>query len=96
MMTNRIVLKFDKATTKLAGNPYGRAVFQEQLNNKIDYNKKNIIVFPDNIERVASSFTQGMFSEIIKEIGYTNLDKIIEIRAGSDELAKRIYEDLVY
>ena len=41
-MTNRIELKFDKATTKLAGNPYGRSVFHDQLRDKIDYSKKNI------------------------------------------------------
>lgn len=96
MMTNRIELKFDKATTKLAGNPYGRSVFDDQLRDKIDYSKKNIIIFPNNIERVASSFTQGMFSEIIKEIGYDKLNQIIKIEAGSGELEKRIYEDLVY
>lgn len=96
MMTNRIELKFDKATTKLAGNPYGRSVFHDQLRDKIDYSKKNIIIFPNNIERVASSFTQGLFSEIIKEIGYDKLNQIIKIEAGSGELEKRIYEDLVY
>lgn len=95
-MENNINLSFDKATTRLAGNPYGKAVYLEQIRDKIDYSKKNIIIFPDNIEKVASSFTQGLFSEIIKRIGYTGVKETVEIKTKSDKLSKEMYDDLFY
>lgn len=95
-MENKIVLKFDKSTTRLAGNPYGKSVFRKQVSDKIDYGKINTIIFPDHIEKVASSFTQGLFSEIINEVGYEGFNDVIMIKAKSPELEKRIYEDLIY
>ena len=34
----KIDLVFDKATTRLAGNPYGKNEFQKQVKDLIDYN----------------------------------------------------------
>lgn len=95
-MENKIELVFDKATTRLAGNPYGRTVYKEQIAEKMDYDKMNIISFPDNIEKVASSFTQGLFSEIIEKIGYSGFKDTVTIKAKTDALEKMIYEDLFY
>ena len=90
-----IVLQFNKADTRLAGNSYGRKVFEDQVRDKIQYNQKNIIIFPNNIEKVASSFVQGFFAEIVKMIGYEKFDDVIEIHAKSEELARRIKSDLI-
>ena len=95
-MINEINLIFDKSTTRLAGNPYGRSVFREQIEKAIKYDKKNVIVFPDNIERVASSFIQGMFAEIVEKIGYAGVIEHITLKAKTEELAKEMYEDLIY
>lgn len=95
-MENKIELVFDKATTRLAGNPYGRAVYNEQIAGKIDYEKMNVIYFPDNIEKVASSFTQGLFAEIIENVGYSGVNDTVIIKAKNEELEKTIYEDLFY
>lgn len=95
-MSKQILLSFDKSTTRLAGNPYGKAVYKEQLENKIDFKDLNEIIFPDYIEKVASSFTQGLFEEIVRKIGYSGVDKIIKIKAKDAELEKNIYEDLFY
>lgn len=94
-MSNEINLVFDKSTTRLAGNPYGKSVYREQIERKIDYNKKNIIVFPNNIEKVASSFIQGLFSEIVKNIGYVGISEKIELKSRTEELTKEMYEDLI-
>lgn len=95
-MENIIKLTFDKATTRLAGNPYGRTIYNEQIAGKIDFNKMNLIVFPDNIEKVASSFTQGLFTEIIKKIGYSGVKDTVKIKAKSQDLERMMYEDLFY
>lgn len=95
-MDKQIILSFDKATSRLAGNPYGKAVYKEQLADNLDFNKMNIVIFPDSIERVASSFTQGMFEEIVQKLGYDGIENHIKIKAKNSELEKSIYEDLFY
>lgn len=94
IMNNEIELKFDKATTRLAGNPYGRSVYTEQVESKMDYKCLNIIVFPNNIEKVASSFVQGFFAKIVDKVGYANFDKVVLIKTRNDELSKNIRNDL--
>lgn len=93
-MKNDIILQFDKATTRLAGNPYGRNVYADQVESKIKYNAQNVIVFPDNIEKVASSFVQGFFAKIVEKIGYAEFDNIISIKAKNSELENNIRNDL--
>lgn len=95
-MKNEIHLVFDKSTTRLVGNPYGKTVYKQQVKEKLDFTKKNVIMFPNNIVKVASSFTQGLFSEIIGLIGYSGVEKMIEIETGNEELTKNMYEDLYY
>ncbi len=90
----KILLKFDKATTRLAGNPYGKIEFQKQVKEMLDYNELNIIIFPTQIEKVASSFTQGFFAEVIEKVGYANFDKIVKIEAKDSKLADSIHCDL--
>lgn len=92
---NIIELKFDKSTTRLAGNPYGLSVYNEQVKEKIDFNKLNIIIFPDNIEKAASSFVQGFFAEIVKEIGYSKINEKVEIKTVHEKLRENIYKDLI-
>lgn len=95
-MDNIIKLNFDKSMTRLAGNPFGQSVYNEQIENKIDFTKLNIIVFPDTIEKVASSFTQGLFTKVIKEVGFEKVDNVVRIKAKTPELEETIYEDLFY
>lgn len=93
-MNNDIVLQFDKATTRLAGNPYGRNIYTDQVESKINYDTLNVIVFPDNIEKVASSFVQGFFAKIVEKVGYAEFDNVISIKAKTEELADNIRNDL--
>lgn len=95
-MNNLINLSFDKSTSRLAGNPYGKSVYKEQLKDNLDFQKVNVIVFPDNIEKVASSFIQGLFEEIVEEIGYSGVEEKIQIKAKDKVLENQIYEDLFY
>ncbi len=92
---NVIKLVFNKSTTRLAGNPYGVSVYKEQVEDKIDYSKINIIEFPDNIEKAASSFVQGFFAEIVEQIGYSNIGRVVKIKASNESLEESIYRDLI-
>ena len=94
IMDNVIELKFDKATTRLAGNPYGRSVFEEQVEAKMNYECLNVIIFPYQIEKVASSFVQGFFAKIVNKIGYAEFDNVISIEARDYELIRNIRKDL--
>lgn len=92
---NTITLKFDNTMTRLAGNPYGKKIYDEQVkDNYTDYTKKLDIIFPNNIEKIASSFVQGFFSYLVSEIGYEGIDENITIKAGSEELSKLIIKRL--
>lgn len=88
-----IELKFDSTITSLAGNPYGRKVFEEQVKGRINYEDQCIIVFPSEIKRIASSFVQGFFKEIIENVGLLNFNSQIIIR-GNPRIIKTIQENL--
>lgn len=66
---NKINLSFDKKLTNLAGYDFGVRVFEEQVKNKLDFNEKFELVFPDEIRMIASSFVQGFFADIVQQIG---------------------------
>ena len=55
-MMKTINLQFPKSETRLAGFPYGEAVYNEQVKDIITFEDKIEIVFPNQIEKVASSF----------------------------------------
>lgn len=78
---NRIELQFGKAVTRLAGNEYGRKIYNEQVKDKIDFSTKTQIVFPDQIISIASSFIQGFFDEIIANIGFMGVGEQVIIIA---------------
>lgn len=87
---NKIELTFAKDVSGLAGNDYGRKTYHEQVESKINWNEKNIIVFPKYIERVAISFIQGFCSEILKKVDKNEIEKIITIESSSDYLTNKI------
>lgn len=93
-----INLNFEKSQTRLAGFIFGESVYNEQIKNKIFDGKKIkekvIIIFPNQIEKVASSFVQGLFSELINTIGYSEIERTFEIKASSIELSKKIVENI--
>lgn len=93
-MSNSVSLVFNKTITKLAGFPYGESVYEAQIKDKVDLFQPCKIVFPSNIERVASSFVQGLFSEIVKAIGYQGVENNIEIETANKELTADIWDKL--
>ena len=80
MSDQRILLEIkDRSLTKLAGNIYGRKLFDEQVDGKINMNEPFVIVFPDQIDYLASSFIQGFFGKIYTEIGREGMEKNFDV-----------------
>lgn len=88
-----VSLKFTKTTSRLAGNPYGRQVYDEQVKAYFNPKGRMKIIFPDNIQDVASSFVQGFFKEIIQEIGKKAVFEQIEIQ-GAERVKRRIVDNV--
>lgn len=84
------VLIKDKSLTKLAGNPFGRELFNEQIQGRIDLNSPFIIEFPKEIDYLASSFIQGFFGEIYLTIGRDGMEKNFNIIAPAIPNVRKI------
>ena len=69
----------DRSLTKLAGNSYGRKLFDWQVYGRIDLNEPFTIVFPEQIDYLASSFIQGFFGKIYTEIGREEMEKNFDV-----------------
>ena len=91
---NRIELNFNKSTTSLAGFPYGETIYHKQVENKVVFGEPITIVFPKQIERIASSFVQGIFSEFVDAIGYEGVEKQVTILSGTEELTESIKKNI--
>ena len=87
-----LILK-DKTLTKLAGNPFGRELFQEQVKDKVDLNQRFLNVLPEQIDYLATSFVQGFFGEIYKQIGRDGMEKNFDISAPSIKNPKKSIMD---
>ena len=75
MIEQRIALEIkDKSLTKLAGNSYGRKLFNEQVNGKIDLEQPFVIEFPE---------------QIYTEIGREGMEKNFDIIAPKIDSPKR-------
>lgn len=93
---NVIRLTFNKTDIRLIGKLYGCSIYEQQVKDKIDMAKSNIIVFPDNIEIISSSFTQGFFSELINIIGYDDLFKVVKISSIHQDMIEEMKEDILH
>ena len=97
-MMKIIQLEFVKSETRLAGFPYGETTYDEQVKNKIldtDFVDNGIkIIFPNQIKKVASSFVQGFFSELINSVGYGEIERCFLIETADEKLTKRILENI--
>ncbi len=89
-----INLKFPKSETSLAGFPYGEEVYKEQAQNIISFDDKIMIIFPEQIEKVASSFVQGFFANIVLAIGYKGIEKNVIIKTRNENLTLSIRKNI--
>lgn len=92
-MMKKIKLRFDNTLTRLAGFQLGQKIYKEQVSSNWD-GSELAIQFPERIEKVATSFVQGFFSDLVNEIGYDRIRNDIKIEASSDKLVSEIWDRL--
>ncbi|CAH1856501.1 STAS-like domain-containing protein [Convivina intestini] len=92
----KIELSFDSSLRGLVGFSYGKENFKEQVENQVNSNfdEEIEIIFPDNITRIASSFTQGFFNKLISTYGYYDVIKHVTVKTQSDGLTRRVFKGL--
>ena len=94
MTEQKVALEIrDRSLTKLAGNSYGRKLFSEQVDGKIDLDQPFTIEFPEQIDYLASSFIQGSFGKIYTEIGREGMEKNFDIIAPKIDNPKKVILD---
>lgn len=96
MKDNIIELKFDKTISGLAGNDFGYEEFKKQIRDKFDYTTNNIIIFPGTIQKVAISFIQGMFKDILEKIDKNIIENYVTIKSSSEQLTKKIVDNIKF
>lgn len=93
-MAQEIKLSLPKDFTKLAGNKYGKGIYQTQVKDNINLNDKIVFIFPDQIDRAASSFVQGFFDEIIKKIGIEGIKSQINFVTNIPNFKQFVIDNL--
>jgi len=89
-----INLKFPKSEIKLVGFPYGEEVYKNQAQDYISLDDKITIIFPDQIEKVASSFVQGFFANLVMTIGYKGIEGNVKIKTRNEALTASIRKNI--
>ncbi|CEJ75417.1 Uncharacterised protein [[Clostridium] sordellii] len=90
----KIQLQFNNTITRLAGNSFGKKIYENQVKNKINLEELNIIEFPNTIEDLAISFVQGFTEDIFKSIKKDEFSKYFSIEGNQkviDKFEKSIY-----
>ncbi len=90
----KINLEIRKDLINLAGNSLGIRIYNEQIKDKIDYSDKTILVLPDRINRISSSFIQGLFEGIIENIGIVSIPEKISVECKIPNIMEFILENL--
>lgn len=94
MEKNIINLEFDKMITNLSGNRLGVKVFKDQVKDKFVAEKQNEVVFPQQIEDIASSFIQGLYSEISEKYGKIEAQNFMILTSQNNKAQEKIEESI--
>lgn len=92
---NRIEIKVDKKLNNLAGNRFGRQIYSEQIKEKVQENERNVVILPSEIEDVASSFIQGIYSEICEKYGREKAHTIMVLCSENQYVMEKINNSIV-
>lgn len=96
MRKNIIKLKFATDISSLAGNDYGYLTYLDQIKDNLNWDGKNVIVFPNHIDRVSIGFVQGLFREILKRTDKSDIERLIKIKTNKILLNKKIMNDIKF
>lgn len=93
-MMKTIELIFKKSITRVAGNPYGKQIYNEQIKNEMDLNAINTIIFPDSINGVSISFVQGLMYEIVEEKGKNYFKKHFRLFSSNPVVNEKLQKSI--
>lgn len=92
--TNYIKLSFANRKS-LYGRDVGVSTWKVLVEPQIRENVENIVVFPENIRTVSSSFVQGFVSKYVEAHGYNELKENIRVVfLGNDKLTEKFWDNL--
>ncbi|HFI0587817.1 TPA: DUF4325 domain-containing protein [Streptococcus suis] len=87
-----IRLRFKNSLIAISGREFGKDVYKNQIKNYLVEKEQVLLEFPDNIEAVASSFPQGLFSEELEKIGYEGVRKRYSVHSNVDGFVENFWE----
>ena len=93
-MAQQIKLNIRKDITKLAGNKYGKVIYQTQVRDNINLEEEVVFIIPEQIDRAASSFVQGFFDDIIKKIGIEGIKTRITFQTSIPNFKQFVVDNL--
>lgn len=94
IMMKIVKINLDRSISRLAGFDYGKEIYRNQVHLELPSDEKTEIQFPDNIHKIATSFVQGFFSDLVNLVGYDYIRNNIIIKAKDDVLIKEIWDRL--
>lgn len=75
-----IKLKFDFELTGLAGNSYGRSVYEKQIKRSLISGEHHVLEFPGSIDSVAPGFINGL----TYDVGVDNFNKFFTVTGNKE------------
>ena len=80
-----IELIFNKSITRIAGNPYGKQIYNEQVKDKVDLNAVN---------GVSISFVQGLMYEIVEDKGKNYFKEHFELFSNNPVVNEKLQKSI--
>ena len=93
-MEKIIELKFDKMVVDLTGNKFGRNIYNNQIEPYIDVEQRMIVIIPECINDVGSSFIQGIYYAISERYGKSKALEILQLKSSKTEIMEKIRKSL--
>lgn len=94
-MPKTFTLEIDRTVTKLSGNKLGRSIYGQQVQPTVDFKSEMTFIFPEWIDFLASSFIQGFFYEIVKEIGIDGVESRVHVISQMPNIKEVVMQSLL-
>ena len=82
-------LIFKKSMADLAGNRFGRRIYEDQVKPFFDSDAENIVIIPENI-----SFIQGIYAELSETYGCNEALQKMTLKSDNKETMDKIEKSI--
>lgn len=87
-------LTFKKSLADLAGNRFGRKIYEDQVKPSFDPDAENIVIIPDSISYVGTSFIQGIYAELSETYGRRGALQKMTLKSDNEETMNKIEKSI--